>query len=338
MKKFFLALILTLALVFVFLNFSELQDTLDTLSRGDWRFILLAILVEFVWLLNVATSFFVVYRALEIKERLDNLFLMVCSANFLNIIAPSGGVGGISIFVTEAKRRGYSSALVTIAGVLVTLVDYVAFIFVLVLGLAVLFQRENLTFIQVSASIFLILVAAGMTFIVYLGTKSADAMGRALAWLSRMVNRIFYPFIHKMYLSEKRAYEFAQDASMGLVSIRKEPKKLIIPLLLGLSNKALMVFILFLMFLAFDVPYSLGTVIAGFSMGYLFLIVSPTPAGVGFVEGALALGLTSLSVPIGRATVITLAYRGVTFWFPLLIGGVAFRFFIGRKNRPIRIQ
>ena len=97
------------------------------------------------------------------------------------------------------------------------------------------------------------------------------------------------------------------------------------PAALALSSKALLISILFLMFLAFKVPFSVGTLIAGFSIGYLFLIVSPTPAGIGVVEGALTLALNSLNVSLGAAAVLTLAYRGITFWVPLLGGMLAFR-------------
>jgi uncharacterized membrane protein YbhN (UPF0104 family) len=72
--------------------------------------------------------------------------------------------------------------------------------------------------------------------------------------------------------------------------------------------------------------------IAGFSIGYLFLIVSPTPAGIGFVEGALTLGLRSLHVPLGDATVVALAYRGLTLWIPLFFGMLAFRWLSRGEN------
>ena len=73
------------------------------------------------------------------------------------------------------------------------------------------------------------------------------------------------------------------------------------------------------------VPVSAGTLIAGFSISYLFMIVSPTPAGIGVVEGFLTVALSSMYVPLSDATVITLAYRGITFWIPLFIGLLAFR-------------
>ena len=68
---------------------------------------------------------------------------------------------------------------------------------------------------------------------------------------------------------------------------------------------------------AFEVPFTAGTIIGGFSISYLFLIVSPTPSGIGIVEGIMPLALSSLSVPWSQAVIITLAYRGITFWLPL---------------------
>jgi uncharacterized protein (TIRG00374 family) len=79
------------------------------------------------------------------------------------------------------------------------------------------------------------------------------------------------------------------------------------------------------MFLAFNVPLSMGTLIAAFSVAYLFFIVSPTPAGVGIVEGALALALHSMYIPFSAAAVIALSYRGITFWVPMAFGGIALR-------------
>ena len=68
-----------------------------------------------------------------------------------------------------------------------------------------------------------------------------------------------------------------------------------------------------------------GMIIGGFAISYLFLIVSPTPSGIGIVEGIMPLALSSLRVPWSQAVIITLAYRGITFWFPLGAGALAFR-------------
>jgi glycosyltransferase 2 family protein len=46
---------------------------------------------------------------------------------------------------------------------------------------------------------------------------------------------------------------------------------------------------------------------------------------VGIIEGVMPLALSSLRVPWSQAIIITLAYRGITFWVPLGLGAIAFR-------------
>ena len=78
-------------------------------------------------------------------------------------------------------------------------------------------------------------------------------------------------------------------------------------------------------FLALGTPFSVGTLVGGFAISYLFLIVSPTPSGLGVVEGVMTIALNSLRVKWEAAALITLTYRFITFWFPLAVGAVAFR-------------
>ncbi len=60
-------------------------------------------------------------------------------------------------------------------------------------------------------------------------------------------------------------------------------------------------------------------------MGILFWIVSPTPQGIGVVEGVMTLVFTSLGVPAAVSTTVTLAFRGLTFWLPLIVGFIILR-------------
>jgi uncharacterized protein (TIRG00374 family) len=151
--------------------------------------------------------------------------------------------------------------------------------------------------------------------------RGADLLAR----LARLINSIVRPFIRRSYLSEARAHEFAADVSSGLGSLPEKPRSLLRPLLLALANKVLLMLILMLCFLAFDVPFSAGTIVGGFAITYLFIIVSPTPAGVGVVEGVMAVALRTLGVDLSQAVIIMLAFRGITFWLLLAVGAIAFR-------------
>ena len=189
----------------------------------------------------------------------------------------------------------------------------------------VLVRRNDLTSAEIGASAIMFAIAAALAFLLYLGSRSAESLGNVLAWMTRLVNRVAHPFIHREYLSETRAHEFAREMAEDLKSLPEQPNSLIKPTLFAFLNKALMLGILAVSFLSFQVPFSAGTIIGGFAISYLFLIVSPTPSGIGIVEGIMPLALTSLRVPWSQAVIITLAYRGITFWVPLGVGAVAFR-------------
>lgn len=325
MRKFIFILVLFLAAAFVYLSFGELESILETLQHGNVWFILLAILIQFAWFLVMGFVYRSLYQVLNMDGSLIRLSLLSAAATFVNIVAPTIGMSGMAYFISHAVGNGRSVGKITVVTMLGIFLDYAAFLVVLTLGLIVLFRRNDLDPTELVASSVMFAVAAGFGFLLYLGSRSADALGNALAWMARLVNRVVNPFIQRAYLSEERAYEFAHEMGDDLKSLPEKYHSLFLPLLYSLAGKALLMCVLVLIFMAFQVPFTAGTIIGGFAIAYLFLIITPTPAGVGIIEGVMPLALSSLRVPWSEAVVITLAYRGVTFWIPLAFGALAFR-------------
>ncbi len=325
MRKFVFIIILFLGAAFVYLSFGELQTILRTLQQGNFWFILIALIVELGWFAIAGLTFRSLYHVLGIDETVYKLSLLTAAANFVNIVAPSAGMGGMAIYISNAHKRGLSRGKITVASMLYIFLDYIAFMVVLALGLFILFRRNDLHASEIAASTIIFAIAAALGFLMYLGSRSAMALGSALAWMARLVNRAVKPFIHREYLSEARAYEFARDMADDLKSLPERPRSLIVPLLYAFANKSLLMGVLASVFWAFQVPFTAGTIIGGFAISYLFLIVSPTPSGIGIVEGVMPLALSSLRVEWSQAVLITLAYRGITFWIPLGVGAFALR-------------
>lgn len=325
MRKFLFILVLFLGAAFVYLSFGEIEIILETLQKGNLWFVLLGVLFQGAWFLVAGSTYLSLYRVLGMDGTVFKLSLMAVAANFVNIVAPSAGMSGMAVFISDANRNGQSPGKVTIVNMLYLLFDYIAFLFVLMLGLIVLFRRNDLDPTEIAASAVIFIIAFVLAFLLYLGSRSAAALGSALAWMARLVNRLLRLFIHREYLSETRAHEFAHEMATDLKSLPQRPRSLLQPLALAFANKALMMGILIAAFLSFQVPFSAGTIIGGFAISYLFLIVSPTPSGIGIVEGIMPIALTSLNVNWSQAVVITLLYRAVTFWFPLGVGAWAFR-------------
>lgn len=325
MRRVIVVIILLLAVGLVIFSLSELKNVIETLQKAHPWYLGLALLVQTLWFFVLGWVFQSIYSALGLHESRRRLTLVAAASSFVSIVTPSAGVGGLALFVADGRSRGLPAGKVTLAGALYILLDQVAFLLVLAVAIVVLIRRNNLGAGEITASLILLCIASVQAFLLFLGYRSTEALGEALARLARLVNRIVGPFIHREYLSEVRAHAFAVEISEGLSALPERPRSLIQPFALSLANKVLLMGVLICGFLSFDVPFSAGTIVGGFAIAYLFLIVSPTPSGIGVVEGVMALSLSSLRVDFSQAVIITLAYRGITFWLPLAVGAVAFR-------------
>lgn len=335
MKKVFVFVVLFLGVVVVALSFSELETILLTVQKAHLSFFLLALVVQTVWFISSGRMYQSIFHLLGVHEDVFTLSRIAAAANFINVVAPTAGAGGVALFASEAHRRGHPTGKVTVAAALFLLLDQAAFLVILALGLIVLIRRNDLNAGEISASLFLFGIAAAYGSVLYIGYRSAEKLGNLLAKFARGINRIVRLFRREDYLSEERAHEFAHEIADGFSGLTERPSSLIRPVLWGIFDKGLLMMILVCSFLAFEVPFSTGTIIAGFSMAYLFLIVSPTPSGIGIVEGIMPIALTSLNVNWSQAVVITLLYRAVTFWFPLGIGAWAFRALHKERGDPV---
>lgn len=332
MRKFILILVLFLAAGFVYLSFGEIESIIETLQRGNLWFILLALLIQIAWMFVTGLMYLSLYSLLGLNGTAFKLSLLVTAANFVNTVAPSAGMSGIAVFIADAHRNGNSAGKVIVANMLYLFLDYIAFLCVLAFGLLILFRRNDLDAGEIAASGIMFFIAAGLGILLYLGSRSANLLGNTLAWMARLVNRVVKPFIQRDYLSEMRAHEFAYEMEDGLKSLPEKPLTLVIPIFYSFAGKVLLMCVLLFAFMSFRVPFSAETIIGGFATSYLFLVISPTPSGIGIVEGVMPLALSSLRVPWSQAVIITLAYRGITFWFPMGVGAVAFRM-LGREGK-----
>ena len=333
MRKLILVMILLLGVTFVVLYFSELQQIFSTIQRANPWYLAIALIIQAMWFVVVGLTYQSIYNLLGLKESRRHMMLLAVAANFVNVVTTSAGVGGMALFINDGQHRGQSSGKVTVAGVLYLLIDEAAFLLVLAFGTIILARRNRLSYGDVAASLTLLAIACGIALFLYLGYRSAKTLGNVLARLARMINFIVRPFLRREYLSEARAHTFASEIAEGLSALPKKPTSLIPPLLLSLFGKILLMCVLTCAFLSFNIPFRLGTIIGGFSIGFLFLIVSPTPSGIGVVEGVMALALHSSRVTWSSAILITLAYRAVTFWLPLLVGVWAFRMINSSKAK-----
>jgi uncharacterized protein (TIRG00374 family) len=331
MRRLIILAVIFLAIVFLLTRFSEVQTIAETFQKGDWRWLILAGILHFGWMVSTGASLQQAYRLMGYREGLFKMVFLGASANFVNIVAPSGGLGGITVLASDAKTSGRSTGRVVSAAALYILFEYASLLMVIYLGLLILYRREQLGSWELIPAAVLTLGTAFLFSLLVLGARSSKALSGTMEKLGGVVNWALRPFTRKKMVDVTLSHEVADDINEALRSISRSPKRLIAPTLLTLISKVILILILLSVFRAFNQPYTWQLLITTYSIGYLFYIVSPTPSGIGFAEGATALTMTAFGLPLATATVLAITYRGFTFWLTLLYGMPGMRW-VGKEN------
>jgi uncharacterized protein (TIRG00374 family) len=325
LRKIFFFLVAILGIWFIYTQLSEFKTIAETVKKGEWLFLMSSLLAALGWIAYTGFIYKSIYKMVGLEESWLPLTMTFAAGFFVNIISTAGAATSLAVFLVDGKRRGHPTSRVTVAWALNMLFETIGLLSVVILGLAVLARRNNLQWGEITASILLLIIALGISALLYLGMKSTRLLGNVLAWCVERINWLLRPILRREFSSPESAQLFAFEAADGVALLRQYPRRLIILALMAIGSKSLLMLIFLLCFLAYQVPFSTGTIIAGFSMGYQFAVVSPTPAGIGIVESVWPIFLRSLGVATGAATVIMLTFRALTFWIPLLIGFIAFR-------------
>lgn len=328
-RKALVWIALAMAVAFVAVSITELQNIAKALSKGNWLFLVLAFALQMAVLFNNAETYRSLFRLVGVKESWRHLFLLSTAFTFVNLIAPSGGIGGVAVFMDSAKQRGQSPAKAMVVGILYAIYEYITLLMVVFLGFVTLFRRNQfsggMSGGEITAAILLLASTIGFGLLLYLGYKSSVRLGNVLARFAGWLNRLLFRFTKKEVWNPENARTLAMEVGEGVSAIEQSKGRLLRPFVFAFANKVLLILLLTSIFVAFGVDFSLGTVVAGYGFCQLFFYVSPTPAGIGVVESLFPVILNLLRVPLASGLLITLLYRGITVWMSFGIGFWSFR-------------
>lgn len=321
MKNRWLFWILIAAVLwFIISRFAEVKQMAETLVLGEWRWMLAAAGAQLIYYILFAGLYQAAFATVDIKGRLRDLLPLTFSSLFANVAAPMGGASGTALFMDDAAHRGQSPARTAVGAELALIANFSTFLIILAGGTGYLFIQNDLKFYEILAALILLIITAGHSGLLLLSHSKPKWLRALLGWVQRIINKVAAwrkrpPVLHETWASESAA-EFRQ----AVIAIQAHPNMLLRTLLVALASHLANITCLLFVFLAFHDAVSIGILVAGYAMGILFWIVSPTPQGIGVVEGIMALVFASLQVPVERAAVIAVAFRGVTFWIPLGMG------------------
>ena len=277
-----------------------------------------------LWLVSWGLSLYVALRTLGVDVTPTRAVLTYASATFLNGLTPFAQVGGealSAVVISRSTGAEYETGLAAVTAVdIVNLLPSPLFALAGAVALVAAGTRS---------------AALGPAALAILGVSTAMVAAGALAWrfrsrVERSLTRVGVgaataanrlagrPTPVDAVRLARRIESFL--AGTGRVFGRR--RRLATCLGLSTAGWACLVAALWLSLRAVGYPAPAGLVTFVLPVGMLAIAI-PLPGGVGGVEAALVgLLVTVGGVPVAGATAGVLLYRGVSYWLPLLFGGV----------------
>lgn len=319
-RRWLLLVVIAGFAVLVITQFGSLRILFSTLLQGQPQWLAAAVLLQVVYYLVYAVLYKFAFLTVDVASRVLEIVPVLFASIFLKAIVPSGGVSAMAVFIDDACRRGQSGARVAEGALLVLVADLATMTILIAYGLIYLASRGALAAYEWLAALFFVVFVAGLSLFLLLGRWQPARLSTLLGAAQRGLNQLAVRLRRPPFVAEDWAERTACDFVGAACDISGHSVRLGYTLTTALAVHLINVACLYTVSLAYRQPLSLGALVAGFSMDVVFSVITFIPHGIGIVEGVMALVFVSLGVPIDRAIVITLVFRGLNVWLPLLIG------------------
>lgn len=296
----------------------QLGSIVQIMSQATWYGLGLAIILIIAALGVQAHLFQRLYNLFDLPTKLSRIWSLYLITRFVNVAIPSGGLAGMAPFIQDARKRKLPQGKIIIINLTYIILWYSAFALFLTIGLIELFIIGELAWFEVGAGVTLFV----MTILLVIGLVTA---GFAPLRLKKVIGSVFdvYGRITKRptRFIRQKSDTFINELNTAFITLKNAERHEWVYLFgFALLNEILYLSVLFVVSWTFKQPFQYGTLVAAYSISILFFILSPTPGGLGYVEGILLLVLGAVGHSEEGAVVIMLAYRGITFWLPFLLG------------------
>ncbi|WP_075937793.1 flippase-like domain-containing protein [Halosegnis longus] len=296
-----------------------LDEVVDTLAGADLRWLAVGCLSTTVCLVLWGKAWHVVLRVAGIDVPFRKLVGTYFAATFANYVTPLGQAGGepfIAYVLSRDTEASYEESLASV--VTADLLNLLPFFSFSAIGLSVLLAQSSLPGAAQSLAWGLLAMAVGVPVLVGLAWRYRERVRGGVLRLVRPVTRITSRLsvdgvarrIDELYESFGR---IAQDRRALVVAVVfAYAGWVFFALPLYFAGKTLAVPGIDPLLVLFVVPAS---TLAG---------LTPSPGGTGGVELALVALLVALT-PVSNAVALSIAlvYRVMSYWFALVVGGLA---------------
>lgn len=320
MNRAWLIWIVALGLAFALVSKSkEVAELWHTLAAGHLGWILAAVALQGVYFALFGALYQACFWAVELNRRFRDMYAMTLASMTVSLLVPSAGN---ALFFDDTLARNESGARATAAIFLQRATDFGVFWAFLFGAMCWMGPRHLLNKWIVLAATVLFFVVLAWSGSLLLAMWRAEWLRRLLTGLERPLGWCARRCRHPEWIGEGWGARHAGEFTEASAFIAAQPLRLIPVFAVSIGMQVVLIACLWALCRAFDMHLPLGLLVSGFSVGVLFWVVAVTPSGVGVVEAMMAMLFSAFGFDHAKSVAIALAFRGITFWLPVLGGMV----------------
>ncbi len=322
-KSILSAVTIVALFIFVYLLRHQIVDTFNNLKNVNMWAIALMPLLQVVNYHSYSKMYQHIYAVLGDDLEYKKLYRVCLELNFVNNVFPSGGVSGISYFSLRMRSLGAGTGKSTLVQVIKFALIFLSFQIMLASGLLVLA-------IGGKASNFLILIAASLSTLLFVGSLMAayilESRGRInsfFAFITRVINKVIFYFrrSHPETIKIDKVHETFNELHDNYTLIRKDLKKLKKPLMYALLANVTEVLTIYAVYMAFGQFINVGAIIIAYAVSNFAGLISVLPGGIGIYEAIMTGTLVAAGIPAALSLPVTVMYRILNSFIQLPLGG-----------------
>ena len=327
----FAAAVVGVGLVFFF-RFSEFHRILDTFRQAHPFWISLAVAAQGGTYFMDAESYLELLRMVRLKATHWEIVRASIVMEFLNDVTPSFGATDNLYLLSLVADKGLATGQGAVVLMVQAMTSFFSFAAVL-LGVAIfLIVGGNL---NVVASI-LSLLFVGIGILFWVVVMFALVNERLVELFSRVVHWVVGKIARRRF-SEERIQLFIAEVQDGRRAIGEHKLSFLNLFLFKTGRFFFDTLTVYLLFYTFGLHLSFGAALASYSIATFLSTFMFTPGGIGSFEAVMVLTLKSYGASLEAAGVVTLAFRGLSYWLPIPVGLLLFQHKPSRAS-PIASQ
>ena len=322
-SKIFFYLISVAFFIFAAYYFTEIKKDIKLFGKVNTYWLGLAVLSQAGTYLGGAIIYRKLLRLFNIKLRLSiwTLFQASIITLFFNQTVPSAGISGNTFFFNFLRKRKVAVDDI-LSLIFIELLTFYAAMQIIIIFLATLsffvFKIPCFFFIILGCG-FLVYLLFGLAIgllgrrhtisLLYKKMKSASFFNKLLSWLQK-------PFPGNISLDNiKSPWRFFLQNKTGTLIAA------ILQVCIFMGDT----FTIFSLFKGLGITVTILQVATGFILTKIVSLLPFLPGALILYEGSMTFFFSRMGINLGTAVVVTLLYRALSFWAPILLGFFLYR-------------